>query len=223
MEHLDLDYRKLFDVGEEIRLSRKFFKNIKSHKLDDSFGCPRLWTVDCINTQEEQGHLKIVEVKQDYIKVKGSGYNDWLLCLDYINLYQLEPYRDNDKFDILYAFANNQAAQHHKRNLSVPLQNAFTWKYTPEGEDFWDKIFDGKKIDLKKSDSPIKENKENTNKSKQEPIQETIQNNNNHEIRLQKQKAVVIRGTRPKGSRICCSEHKVTVRSGQISYKACHC
>ena len=215
------DYRKLFDVGVEITLSRKFYKDVKSHELDDLNGCPRLWTVDCINTQEEQGHLKIVEVKQNYVKVKGSGCNDWLLCLDYINLYHLERYRDNN--EILYAFANNQAAQHYKRNLSVPLQNAFTWKYTPEGEDFWDKIFDGKKIDFKKSDSPIKENKETTNKSNQEPIQETIQNNNNHEIRLQKQKAVVIRGTRPKGSRICCSEYNVTVRSGQISYKACHC
>lgn len=215
------DYRKLFDVGVEITLSRKFYKDVKSHELDDLNGCPRLWTVDCINTQEEQGHLKIVEVKQNYIKVKGSGCNDWLLCLDYINLYHLERYRDNN--EILYAFANNQAAQHHKRNLSVPLSNAFTWKYTPEGADFWVNILAGKKIDFKKSDSPIKENKETTNKSKQEPIQEQIQNNNDHEIRLQKQKAIVIRGTRPEGSRICCSEHKVTIRSGQISYKACHC
>ena len=216
------DYRKPFDVGVEITLSRKFYKDVKSHELDDLDGCPRLWTVDCINTQKEQGHLKIVEVKQNYIKVKGSGCNDWLLCLDYINLYHLERYRDNN--EILYAFANNQAAQHHKRNLSELLQNAFTWKYTPEGADFWEDIFDGSyPIAFKKSDSPIKENKENTNKSKQEPIQEPIQNNNNHEIRLQKQKAVVIRGTRPKGSRICCSEHNITVRSGQISYKACHC
>ena len=213
------DYRKLFDVGVEITLSRKFYKDVKSHELDDLNGCPRLWTVDCINTQEEQGHLKIVDVRQNYIKVKAK--NTWMLFIDYINLYHLERYRDNN--EILYAFANNQAAQRHKRNLSVPLSNAFTWKHTPEGADFWVNVLAGKKIDLKKSDSPIKENKENTNKSKQEQIQEPIQNNNNHEIRLQKQKAVVIRGTRPKGSRIRCSEHKVTVRSGQISYKACHC
>ena len=209
------DYRKLFDVGESIRLSRKFFRKVESHELDDINGCPPLWVVDCINTQEEQGHLKIVDVRQNYIKVKAT--NTWMLFIDYINLYHLERYRDNN--EILYAFANNQAAQHYKRNLSVPLENAFAWKSTPEGADFWEDIFDGSYIAPKKSDSPIKENKETTNKSKQEPIQ----NNNNHEIRLQKQKAVVIRGTRPKGSRIRCSEHKVTVRSGQISYKACHC
>ena len=214
-----LDYRKLFDVGESIRLSKKFFKKVESHELDDLNGCPPLWVVDCINTQEEQGHLKIVDVRQNYIKVKAK--NTWMLFIDYINLYHLERYRDNN--EILYAFANNQADQHHKRNLSVPLSNAFTWKYTPEGADFWEDIFSGSYIASKKSDSPIKENKETTNKSKQEPIQEPIQNNNNHEIRLQKQKAIVIRGTRPEGSRICCSEHKVTVRSGQISYKACHC
>lgn len=217
------DYRKLFDVGAEITLSKKFYKKAESHELDDLHGCPSLWAVDCINTEKAQGHLKIVDVRQNYIKVKAK--NTWMLFIDCINLYQLEPYRDN--LEILYAFANNQAAQHHKRNLSELLQNAFTWKYTPEGADFWEDIFDGSypiKITSKKSDSPIKENKETTNKNKQEPIiQEPIQNNNNHEIRLQKQKAVVIRGTRPKGSRICSSEHKVTVRSGQISYKACHC
>lgn len=213
------DYRKLFDVGESITLSRKFFRKVESHELDDLNGCPPLWVVDCINTQEEQGHLKIVDVRQNYIKVKAT--NTWMLSIDYINLYHLERYRDNN--EILYAFANNQADQRHKRNLSVPLSKAFDWKCTPEGVDFWVNVLAGKKIDFKKADSPIKENKETTNKSKQELIQETIQNNNNHEIRLQKQKAVVIRGTRPKGSRICCSEHKVTVRSGQISYKACHC
>ena len=222
MEHLD--YRKLFDVGAEITLSRKFYKDVEREEKECMMGCLP-WKEDCIKMQRAQGHLKVVEVKQNYIKVKGCGYNDWMLCLDYINLHQLEPYRDNDNFDILYAFANNQAAQHYKRNLSVPLENAFSWKCTPEGADYWDKVFDGKKIVFKKSDShiPIKENKETTNKSKQEPIQEAIQNKNNHEIRLQKQKAVVIRGTRPKGSRICCSEHKVTIRSRQISYKACHC
>ena len=213
------DYRKLFDVGEEITLSRKFFKKVESHELDDLNGCPSLWVVDCINTEKAQGHLKIVDVRQNYIKVKAK--NTWMLFIDYINLYQLERYRDNN--EILYAFANNQAAQCHKRNLSVPLSQAFSWKCTPEGADFWEDIFSGNYIASKKSDSPIKENKETTNKSKQEPIQEPIQNNNDHEIRLQKQKAVIIRGTRPKGSRICCSEHKVTIRSRQISYKACHC
>ena len=222
MEHLD--YRKLFDVGAEITLSRKFYKDVEREEKECMMGCLP-WKEECIKMQRAQGHLKVVEVNKNYIKVKGCGYNDWMLCIDYINLHQLEPYRDNDNFDILYAFANNQAAQHYKRNLSVPLENAFSWKCTPEGADYWGKVFDGKKIVFKKSDShiPIKENKETTNKSKQEPIQETIQNNNNHEIRLQKQKAVVIRGTRPKGNRICCSEHKVTIRSRQISYKACHC
>lgn len=214
------DYRKLFDVGAEITLSKKFFKKVESHELDDLHGCPSLWAVDCINTEKKQGYLEVVDVRQNYIKVKAK--NTWMLFIDCINLYQLEPYRNNN--EILYAFANNQATQNHKRNLSVPLDKAFSWKCTPEGADFWEDIFDGSyPIAFKKSDSPIKENKETTNKSKQEPIQEPIQNNNNHEIRLQKQKAVVIRGTRPKGSRIRCSEHKVTVRSGQISYKACHC
>lgn len=215
------DYRKLFDVGAEITLSRKFFKKLESNDWNDIWGCP-CWAEDCVSVQREQGHLKIVEVYQNYIKVKGT-VRSWMLWIDYINLYHLEPYRDNGNFEIFYAFANNQADQHHKRNLSAPLSKAFDWKYTPEGTDFWVNVLAGKKIDFKKSDSPIKENKETTNKSKQESIQEPSQNNNNHEIRLQKQKAVVIRGTRPKGSRICCSEHKVTVRSRQISYKACHC
>lgn len=197
-----LDYRKLFDVGEKIILSPDFYNHIYA---DNS------WQQDCINTQKKFGSLKIIDVDQNYIEVKGVK-STWALTLPNINLYQLEPYKEN--FEILYAFAKNQYDNLHTKNLSCPLCSAFNWADTPEGFDFWVNIANGIKIN-----SPeIKENKNSLNNN-----QQLIKNSNSHEIRLQKQKATIIRGTRPKGSRICSTKHKASIRSRQISYTACHC
>lgn len=198
-----LDYTKLFDVGERVTLSSDFLDRYYS---SDS------WEQDCIDTQRKQGSLEIIEVDRRNVRIKGTKEN-WYLGISNINLYQLEPYKENP--EILYAFADNQAKQSKKRNVSFPLIMAFDWKFTPEGYDFWRKINNNIDNNNSKSEKSI----ENSNKNQQE----TIQNNNNHEIRLQKQKATIIRGTRPEGNRICSSKHKASIRSGQISYTACHC
>ena len=190
-----LDYIKLFDVGERIILSSDF---LNSYYSSDS------WEQDCINTQNKQGSLEIIEVDRRNVRIKGITGN-WYLGISDINLYQLEPYKDN--YEILYAFADNQARQGKKRNIGYPLYGAFGWKNSLEGYDFWKAIYKNEKI----NNSETKEN------------QQTIQNNNSHEIRLQKQKALVVRGTRPEGNRVCSSKHKASIRSGQISYTTCHC
>ena len=196
------DYKELFSVGQKITLSSNFINNIYS---------PDSWEQDCINAQKEYGSLKIIKVNSDTIEVEGLE-NNWLLLLDYINLYQLEPYKENP--EILYAFAKNQYNNLKTKNLSCSLCSAFNWTDSPEGFDFWVNICNGTKIN-----SPeIKENKNSLNNN-----QQPIKNNNNHEIRLQKQKATIIRSTRPKGSRICSTKHKASIRSRQISYTACHC
>ena len=196
----NLDYTKLFDVGERVTLSSDFL---------DYYYSPDSWEQDCINAQTKYGSLKIKEVRQGNIKVEGIKSN-WSLQLYCINLYQLEPYRDNH--EVLYTFANNQAEQGRKRNVSHPLNKAFNWNNTPERYDFWEDIYTGKYPKSKESIKTLNNNQ-----------QEITQNNNNHEIRLQKQKASIIRSTRPEGSRIRSSEHKASIRSRQISYTACHC
>lgn len=196
-----LDYRKLFDIGEKITLSPDFYNHIYA---DNS------WQQDCINAQKEYRSLKIITVDQNYIAVKGVK-STWVLTLSDINLYQLEPYKENS--EILYAFAQNQYDNLKSKNLSCPLVSAFDWTNTPEGFDFWVNIANGTKI----NSSEIKENNNSLNNNQQQ-----IKNSNNHEIRLQKQKATIIRGTRPKGSRICSTKHKASIRSRQISYTACH-
>ena len=198
-----LDYKKLFEVGEEITLSSDFISRIYSSTS---------WEQDCINVQKKCGSLKIKHVYSGSILVEGTRSN-WQLTLHNINLYQLEPYRENP--EILYAFANNQVLQGKKRNISIDLHSAFIWRDTPEGSDFWIDVKKGKHPEYPESKKSIETSKENQ--------QETIQNNNSHEIRLQKQKALVVRGTRPEGNRICSSKHKASIRSGQISYTACHC
>ena len=197
-----LDYTKLFEAGARITLSSDIYNDKYI-----SFA----WVQDCIKAQEQCESLEIKNVFSDSIEIKGAKHS-WLTTLSLINLYQLEPYKENPK--ILYAFANNQAKQGKKRNVSFPLSMAFNWKLTPEGYDFWRKI--NNNIDNNSSES-----KKSIEISK--GYQQITQNNNNHEIRLQKQKAIVIRGTRPKGNRICSSKHKASIRSGQISYTACHC
>lgn len=196
-----LDYRKLFDIGEKITLSPDFYNHIYA---DNS------WQQDCINAQKEYRSLKIITVDQNYIAVKGVK-STWVLTLSDINLYQLEPYKENS--EILYAFAQNQYDNLKSKNLSCPLVSAFDWTNTPEGFDFWVNIANGTKI----NSSEIKENNNSLNNNQQQ-----IKNSNNHEIRLQKQKATIIRGTRPKGNRICSTKYKASIRSRQISYTACH-
>ena len=196
-----IDYKKLFDVGAKITLSSNFLSGTYSSAS---------WEQDCINVQEKCGSLKIKYVYSGSILVEGTR-NNWQLTLHNINLYQLEPYKEDPK--ILYAFANNQARQGKERNVSFPLSMAFSWKLSPEGYDFWRKINNNIDNDNSKSEKSIETPKEN---------KQTTQNNN-HEIRLQKQKATIVRGTRPKGSRVCSSKHKASIRSRQISYTACHC
>lgn len=196
-----IDYKKIFDVGARITLSSDF---ISRTYTSDS------WEQDCINVQKKYGSLKIKHIYPESILVEGTR-NNWELTLHNINLYQLEPYREN--LEILYAFANNQARENKKKNISTALSLAFSWKDTPEGSSFWIAISTGKYPKCPELKEPVETQKEN---------KQTIQNNN-HEIRLQKQKAAIIRGARPEGSRICSSKHKASIRSRQISYTACHC
>ena len=199
----EIDCTQLFDIGERITLSSDFLSRVYHSKS---------WEQDCINVQKKQGSLKIIDVGLTGVYVAGTKIN-WYLGIYNINLYQLEPYRENP--EILYAFANNQVLQGKKRNISTDLNSAFIWRDTPEGSDFW--------IDVKKGKYPKYPESKKSIETLKENQQEIIQNNNSHEIRLQKQKALIVRGTRPEGNRICSSKHKASIRSGQISYTACHC
>ena len=213
-----INYRKIFSVGEKITLSERFLSCIYD---------PGSWYLDCIDTQKRDGSLTIERVDSDYIRVKGTR-GTWALDIHDINLYELEPYRGNTFYfaELLCAFANNQDKQAHRfgktrnRNVSTPLSSAFSWASTPEGYDFWKCVSKGEAPDYSK----LKEKETVSNQNQQETTQ-NINNKNvsNHEIRLQKQKAVIIRGKRPEGSRICYSKYKASIRSGQISYTACHC
>lgn len=133
-----LDCRKLFDVGEKITLSPDFYNHIYA---DNS------WQQDCINTQKNSGSLKIIKVEQNCIEVKGIK-STWALTLSNINLYQLEPYKENS--EILYAFAKNQYDNLKSKNLSCPLVSAFDWTNSPKGFDFWVNIANGTKINNSK-------------------------------------------------------------------------
>ena len=197
-----IDYTKLFEVGVRITLSSDFITRPYTSNS---------WEQDCINTQKKYGSLQITKVKPTGIYIEGIRAV-WFLTISCINLYQLEPYRENP--EILYAFADNQVKEGKKRNLSTALSLAFSWKDTKEGSSFWIAISTGKYPKCPESKEPVETQKE---------TKQTTQNNNNHEIRLQKQKAAIVRGTRPKGSRVCSSKHKASIRSRQISYTACHC
>ena len=219
-----INFRKIFNVGEKITLSEDFL----SGTYDSG-----TWYQDCVDTQKQDGSLTIEKVCSDYITVKATR-GSWALNIQHINLHELEPYRGNTVYftALLYAFANNQDNNAHKfgkktnRNVSTRLTTAFPWSSTPEGYDFWKCISKGEAPDYSKL--MWKEGEDISNQNQQETTQETTQNFNNknvsnHEIRLQKQKAVIIRGKRPEGSRICYSKYKASIRSGQISYTACHC
>lgn len=52
-------------------------------------------------------------------------------------------------------------------------------------------------------------------------VDEPIKNNNNNEIRLQKQKASTRRGVVPKGRRIVGKKDKIAIRVGHLSYRIC--
>ena len=130
----NLDCRKLFDIGAKIHLSSEFIEDGKINSLRE----------DCINIQEKQGFLKVVDVTKDNVIVKGTTKNHYLRLSD-IKLYQLGTC--DNKYEILYAFANNQKMQGFLRNLSTPLYSAFNWKITPEKEDFWTDISRGIKRD----------------------------------------------------------------------------
>ena len=205
-----INLNKLFNVGEKITLSERFLNRIYD---------PGSWYLDCIDTQKRAGSLTIERVNRDFIKVTGT-YGSWALNIHDINLYELEPYRYNPTYfaELLYAFANNQDRQAHKygkkgnRNVSTRLRSAFVWDDTPEGHDFWKCISNGEAPDYSK----LKEEEDISNQNKQETSKETTQNINNknvsnHEIRLQKQKAVIIRGKRPEGSRIRYSRYEASI------------
>ena len=218
-----LDYRKLFDVGVKITLSSAF--------LNDNYNAYSQLIKDCINIQTRDGSLTVVDVCESHILVQGTD-NNCRLYIDDINLYELEYlkdyYFDSDYYSLLYDFTENQKRQCGRRNISTTLRRAFFWANTPEGNEYWKKIYN-ECIKYKYS-SKLKEEEEEdiSNQNQQETTQDTTQNINNknvsnHEIRLQKQKAVSIRGKRPEGSGICYSKYKASIRSGQISYTACHC
>lgn len=208
-----IDYRALFEVGDKITLNQEFIKEYSELS-------PSSWQQDCINTQKETGSLTVTSVESNCITIQGTRAR-WNLTLRSIEIYELTSYIDD--IDLLRAFANNQSQQGYKRNLSVPLSSAFSWRRTREGYDFWSRIYRYRGVDP--VSSAWQEDKEDTsNQNKQEINQDTNNKiDNSHEIRLQKQKATIIRGKRPKGSRIRSSEHKAAVRSGQISYTPCHC
>ena len=74
----NLDCRKLFDIGAKIHLSSEFIEDGKINSLRE----------DCINIQEKQGFLKVVDVTKDNVIVKGTTKNHYLRLSD-IKLYQL--------------------------------------------------------------------------------------------------------------------------------------
>ena len=193
----NIDYRKVFDIGAKVTLAEHIVDNVRIN--------PRapLWQKDCFNAQNSKEGLVIRNVGEDFVQVQ-SKFSIWTLGIGDLNLRQLRQYID--KPEILYAFAENQATRSKPRNICEDLDTAFLWRKTPEGEGFWSSVYEGGKVEY-----PNKKESQQTN-----------QNTNNHEIRLQKQKSLVSHGGRPEGTRVRSTKHKASIRSRQISNTACH-
>ena len=193
----NIDYRKVFDIGAKVTLAEHIVDNVRIN--------PRapLWQKDCFNAQNSKEGLVIRNVGEDFVQVQ-SKFSSWTLGIGDLNLRQLRQYID--KPEILYAFAENQATRSKPRNICEDLDTAFLWRKTPEGEGFWSSVYEGGKVEY-----PNKKESQQTN-----------QNTNNHEIRLQKQKSLISHGGRPEGTRVRSTKHKASIRSRQISNTACH-
>ena len=192
-----IDYRKVFDIGAKVTLAERIVNNVKTN--------PRapLWQKDCFDAQNSKEGLVIRNVGEDFVQVQSKFYS-WTICIGDLNIRQLRQYIDIP--EILYAFAENQAIRNKPRNICEDLDTAFLWRKTPEGEGFWSSIYNGIKVEY--------QNKKES--------QQTNQNTNNHEIRLQKQKSLIHHGGRPEGTRVRSTKHKASIRSRQISNTACH-
>lgn len=196
MPHIDC--RKVFDIGAKVTLSQRIVDNFNPNYIFIP-ACEK----DCMDAQNSEDGLIVTHVYDEFIVVKAESEHH-IITITTLNLHQLEKYID--KPEILYAFADNQARRGKLRNICEDLDTAFPWSRTPEGEEFWCSIRNGEKVEY----PSIKES------------QQTNQNTNNHEIRLQKQKSLISHGGRPEGTRVRSTKHKASIRSRQISNTACH-
>lgn len=104
-----------------------------------------------------------------------------------------------------YPFSSLIDIDNFKKPLGC-LIDEINWAQTPEGFSFWDEkcqYYDSK------SDSEILTNQEQTYKTE------------NHEIKLQRKKSTVIRGTVPEGSITRGRKRKVTITVGHLSNSVC--
>lgn len=196
MAHIDC--RKVFDVGAKVTLSQRIVDNFNPNYIFIP-----AWEKDCMDAQNSEGGLIVTHVYDEFIVVKAESEHH-IITITTLNINQLEKYID--KPEILYAFADNQARRGKLRNICEDLNTAFRWIETPEGEGFWRGILLGLEVEY--------QNKKES--------QQTNQNTNKHEIRLQKQKSIVFHGGRPEGTRVRSTKHKASIRSRQISNTACH-
>lgn len=193
-----IDYRKVFDIGAKVTLSQRIVDN-----FNGKYTFVPAWETDCMVAQNSEDGLVVTHVYDEFIIVKGAS-EDYIVTINDLNLNQLEKYID--KPEILYAFADNQARCGKLRNICQELNTAFRWIETPEGEGFWGDILLGREVEY----------------TNEKESQQTNQNTNNHEIRLQKQKSLISHGGRPEGTRVRSTKHKASIRSRQISNTACH-
>ena len=164
MAHIDC--RKVFDVGAKVTLSQRIVDN-----FNPKYIFAPAWEKDCIDAQNSEDGLVVTHVYDEFIVVKGASEHH-IVAIASLNLNQLEKYIYRP--EILYAFADNQDRRGKLRNICEDLSTAFRWIETPEGEGFWGDILLGREVEYPN----IKES------------QQTNQNTNNHEIRLQKQKSL---------------------------------
>ena len=101
------------------------------------------------------------------------------------------------------------------RGIDCIISGGFSWKYTPEGYDYWNyrlKYYQGSisKKELKTSltQTDVK-------------YLETQIKTENYENKLQRKKSIVIRGTVPEGSITCGRKRKTSIAVGYLSNSVC--
>lgn len=99
-----------------------------------------------------------------------------------------------------------------EKSIDRLISYGFTWKDTPEGYDYWNRIesefYKGERSSIV-SETESKLTSISTFKPK------------NHETKLQRKKSIVIRGTVPEGSITCGRKRKTSIAVGYLSNSVC--
>lgn len=215
---MTVDLTKLFSVGQEVILLQEYIDTLEESRRKILMVRNRFGTIYKLFSNYmvlEFGSITITAELKD-------------VFLGDISHLRNHPH-------ILYRLLDCQEEQNNPRDLLVFIEEnsadanngGFDWTKTSEGINIWSDIMDSDinldtiKYDVLTHNLYIEDSPKDNNPS----IITNIPNNsfkpNQHEIRLQKPHSVIIRGTVPKGNRVCTRKHQVAVCSRHLSYSAC--